>query len=299
MKTNTIKNTFLTSLIAVLLFSFNGFAQDDELGVDNFRLLFNFKTLKQTDNSRLLEANFRGMNKKDRKDIVPIYEAEINFYNVLEEEEIALGSAKTGKDGTAKLVVAEGFNYLKDEDGYIHLVAKFAGTDEMDEQEEEILVKDLFFEMNLVEIDSVKTLQLTAIEINGLGEEIPVEELDVKISIGGLLSKLPIGEETIYDGELEFEFPTDIPGDVDGNLQVYVQIEEDHEEFGNIIKTEQINWGTFDKLAVEQKNTLWSEAAPLWMYIVLTVLLVGVWANYVYTVYNLFQIKKEGKKLEA
>ena len=46
------------------------------------------------------------------------------------------------------------------------------------------------------------------------------------------------------------------------------------------------------------ENTLWSKAAPIWMYVVLTILLVGVWANYVYTVIHLFKINKEGKELE-
>ena len=45
-------------------------------------------------------------------------------------------------------------------------------------------------------------------------------------------------------------------------------------------------------------NTLWSEAAPIWMYVVLTILLVGVWANYVYTVINLVKIKKKSTELE-
>ncbi len=51
-------------------------------------------------------------------------------------------------------------------------------------------------------------------------------------------------------------------------------------------------------LRLDDSNTLWSEAAPIWMYIVLTILLVGVWANYAYTIKNLFSISKEGKELE-
>ena len=46
-------------------------------------------------------------------------------------------------------------------------------------------------------------------------------------------------------------------------------------------------------------NKLWSEAAPVWMYVVLTILLLGVWINYLYTIIHLFKIKKEGKELDV
>ena len=109
---------------------------------------------------------------------------------------------------------------------------------------------------------------------------------------------MPIEEGEIENGEFEYEFPTDIPGDDDGDLTVVVSI-EDHDDFGNLIQEKSVNWGIHKTVPVKKvKNTLWSESAPLWMYIVLTILLVGVWANYIYTIVNLFRIKKEGSDLE-
>ena len=52
--------------------------------------------------------------------------------------------------------------YLTDEDGYINLTARFEGTDALDAEEEEILVRDLILELNLEEIDSVKTIFVKA-----------------------------------------------------------------------------------------------------------------------------------------
>jgi hypothetical protein len=111
-----------------------------------------------------------------------------------------------------------------------------------------------------------------------------------------MLSKMKIKEGTIENGEIEFELLQNIPGDVDKNFTVYAQI-LDNDEFGDVIQKQTVNWGTFNKLNTPDKNKLWSEAAPIWMYIVLTILLVGVWANYMYTIYNLYKIKKEGKKI--
>ena len=59
-----------------------------------------------------------------------------------------------------------------------------------------------------------------------------------------------------------------------------------------------VAWGTFHKLGTQPTYTLWSHYAPIWMYVVLTILLVGVWSNYIYSIINLFRIKKEGKNLE-
>ncbi|MBT8300184.1 MAG: hypothetical protein KJO63_02520, partial [Maribacter sp.] len=86
------------------------------------------------------------------------------------------------------------------------------------------------------------------------------------------------------------------PGDTNGDLEVYASI-EDHDEFGDVIQKKKVNWGVFNKQIKGKNNTLWSEAAPIWMYAVLTILLVGVWANYVYTIVNLLKIKKEGTEM--
>ncbi|MEX1384129.1 hypothetical protein [Lutibacter sp.] len=291
MKSNILKYKLITSFIIALLFSFNGFAQEDD--ASNYKMRFGFKTVKQHDNSRLLEVSFIGQNKKDRKDKIPVFDAEIKFYN----EDNLLGTAKTSNEGIAQLTVPENHNYTTDEDGYINLIAKFEGSDGLDEEEDDIQVKNLYLELNLEEIDSVKTVLVKAFTIDSLGVEIPLEEADLIISVGGMISKMKLEEGYIEDGKFEFEFPTDIPGDANGDIMVY-SIIEDNDDFGNIIQQKSINWGTFKTESIKEGNTLWSEAAPIWMYIVLTILLVGVWANYIYTAVNLFQIKKEGKELE-
>ena len=291
MKSNILKYRLITSFIIALLFSFNGFSQEED--ASNYKMRFGFKTVKQHDNSRLLELSFIGQNKKDRKDKIPVFDAEIKFYN----EDNLLGTAKTSNEGIAQFTVPENHSYTIDEDGYINLIAKFEGSDGLDEEEDDIQVKDLFLELNLEEIDSVKTVLVKAFTIDSLGVKIPLEEADLKISVGGMISKMKLEEGTIEGGEFEFEFPTNLPGDANGDIMVY-SIIEDNDDFGNLIQQKSINWGTFKTETIKDGNTLWSEAAPIWMYIVLTILLVGVWANYIYTAVNLFQIKKEGKELE-
>lgn len=294
-----MKTTFFRYSVLILLTGFlintNSLAQDNDS--DNYKMLFRFKTVKQHDNSRLLEVSFIGQNKEDRKDKIPVYDAEIKFYNISGDNEALLGAAKTNKEGIANITLPVDQSYLSDEDGFINFTARFEGSDALDEEEDEILIKDLFLELNLAEIDSVKTVLVKANLKDSLGVETPVAELDIIISVGGMLSKMKLEEDTLEDGEFEFKFPTDLQGDADGNVTVYAII-DDHDEFGNVVQKQTINWGIFNKEESEASNTLWSEAAPIWMYVVLTILLVGVWANYVYTIINLLKIRKEGKQLE-
>lgn len=292
MKNIIFKHIHITALFLAMFFCINGNAQEND--VSNYNMLFNFKTIKQSDNSRLLEASFTGKNKKDRKDILPFYNAEIKFFNVLDENEKLLGIAKTSKEGIAQITLPENQDYLTDENGNINLIARFEGNEAVEEISEEIIVKNIHLELNLEEIDSVKTILITAFTIDELGNEIPLEEADVNIYVQGMLSKMKIDEGFISDGEYEFELPTDLPGDADGNLTVF-SIIEGSEEFGTVIQKKDAKWGVFQKTIKESRNTLWSDAAPIWMYVLLTILLVGVWANYIYTFINLFKIKKEGK----
>lgn len=301
MKRYIFKTFFLASFLIAFLSSNIGFSQEnekEEFDLKKYKTIFKFNSVKQADNSRLLEASFIVQNKKDRKDKIPVFEANIHFFNVLNSEEILLGTSKTSKEGIAEFSVPASKKYLVDEDGYINLIARFEGNKQLKGKEKDIAVKDLNLVLNLTEIDSVRTVLVKAYTIDSLGVEIPLEEADIIVSVKGMLSNMPIEEGEIEDGAFEYEFPTDIPGDDDGDLTVVVSM-EDNDDFGNIIQEKSVNWGIHKTAPVKMvKNTLWSESAPLWMYIVLTILLVGVWANYIYTIANLFKIKKEGRDLE-
>jgi hypothetical protein len=307
MKSPIYKYIILTSYFIAALFSTNLFAQEDEVtevdsvaefNINQYKTSFKFNTLKQADNSRLLEVEFLIQNKKDRKDKIPVYEAEIGFYNVTSNEDILIGTAKTSQTGTAKFVAAPTQKYILDEDGYINLSARFNGNEELESTDNDIAVKDLILELNLEEIDSINTVFIKAFTIDSLGTKTPLEEADIIFAVKGMLSNMPIHEGYITDGEYEFEFPTDIPGDEHGNVTVIAMI-KDSDDFATVFQEKTVAWGfhEFEKI-VNSKNTLWSEAAPIWMYIVLTILLVGVWANFLYTIINLYRIKKAGQQLD-
>lgn len=296
MKSNIYNHTFFISIIVALLVNINGIAQENDLS--NFRTRFGFRTVKQADNSRLLEVTFIALNKTDRKDQPPVYEAEIKFFNILNDEEILLGSSKTSKEGIAQLILPESQKYSTDSEGYINLRARFDETDALGEEEADLMVKDLHLDLNLTEIDSVKTVTLTAFTIDSLGVKTPVDDVYITTYVKAMLSKMNIDEGTISDGEYTFSLTQSFAGNTEGNLTI-ASIIDDNDEYGNVIQEKSVHWGTFNKPLNQDKNKLWTKAAPIWMYVVLTILLLGVYVNFTYTIVNLFKIKKEGDNLSS
>lgn len=296
MKSNLYNHTFFISIIVALLVNINGIAQQNDLS--NYRTRFGFKTVKQADNTRLLEVTFVALNKTDRQDQLPVYEAEIQFFNIFNDEEILLGSSKTSKEGIAQLILPENQKYNTDGEGYINLRARFNSTDALSEEEADLMVKELHFDLNLAEIDSVKTVTLTAFTIDSLGVKTPVSDLYITTYVNAMLSKKIIDEATISDGEYTFAMPQSFAGNPKGNLTIS-SIIDDNDEYGTIIQEKTVPWGTFNKQIKTDENKLWTKAAPIWMYVVLTILLLGVWINYIYTIANLFKIKKEGDDLRS
>ena len=152
--------------------------------------------------------------------------------------------------------------------------------------------------MCLAVVDSVRTVTARGYTLDSTGTKTPVEEVDIAFYIGSMLANMKVEEGALSGGEYEFELKEQVPGDPEGNVDVYVMV-EDNEVFGNVKQKKSMKWGTtLLEDPNNNDNTLWSEAAPIWMYVVLTILLVGVWANYVYTVINLFKIKKEASSME-
>ena len=292
MKKN-IKYIFPALLAILFLFGSWTNVKAQEQTVDDFRMLFYLNTTKQSDDSRLLEVEFKARNKENKKDRIAVTGALIKFYNVTEDDEILLGEASTNKVGIASLILPPDQEYISDEDGYINFLARFEETDAMDEEEEELAVMDLQLELNLEVVDSIQTVYVNAYTLDSLGEQVEVEELDIIIGVESMLSNLILDEGTLEEGEYEYEMPMDLPGNQNGELNVYVYV-DDHEDFAYVYKSDMKKWGVAKLSDGKEKNTLWTKAAPTWMYIVLTIMLVGIWANFAYTIINLVKIKRMG-----
>ncbi len=277
----------LVVLLLAALTSFQLMAQDTASTLE-------LKELKTNDESRIFNVKLTGENEAGA---IPVFEAKIDFFTVSEGKSELLGTVKTDREGKASLKLEKGVHFLKNREGVTEVKASFSGLGRLSSAEASIKFKELDLQVTLTEKDSLNTIQLHASVIGPNGESIPLKETNFNLYVQGLFTKLKIGECFVDAGEGTFEFPKNIPGDENGNLKIFVRLEE-NEEFGDVEKVETAKWGNHRSGFVEPVRSLWTSGAPIWMITTLIILLAGVWSHYIYAIIQLIKIRKEGKNIE-
>lgn len=280
-------------ILAGLIFA-SGLLSGQGLTVEDYRTSFDLTSLKNTENALELKVEFSASNIENKKEIITVDGAEVSFFNILDDQENLLGKATTNKQGIALLILKPDQKFLTDDAGYYTIVARYEGNDKMDYEESEIILKDLELELEVIEEDGIRTLVVNAFTVDAAGEKTGVEELDLKLGVQGMFSKLVIDESVLEGGTYEFEVPGEIHGNAEGQLTFFAFV-EDHMDYGNVFVSKTINDKSAVKNIQQEENKLWTKAAPIWMYVVLSLMLLGVWANYFYAVRNLLKIRKTGK----
>ncbi|MEI6433214.1 MAG: hypothetical protein WCP32_00105 [Bacteroidota bacterium] len=224
-------------------------------------------------------------------------DAQIEFIVIGETSNMVIGKVKTNQEGIAKFTFSHS-GLPTNKDGMISYLAKFTGTDRYQDAEASFTAKPASLKLFFSIEDSVKTLKVTATQKNAKREVIPISKETVIIYVPRLFSLLKIGEISLDEtGTGTLEFPKEIVGDTLGNLVVIARIEE-HDVYGAVEGKNTINWGVpkqYYKAEVPSRE-LWTPIAPMWMIITLIVMLLGVWAHYIYAVYELIMIKRLSKK---
>jgi hypothetical protein len=210
---------------------------------------------------------------------------------------ILLGKLKTDQEGNAVFKISTS-GLPANSDGLIAYTAKFISSDKYPGAEASFSAKPgkirLFFSIE----DSLRILKVTATQKNEKNEDVAIPKETVLVYIPRLFSLLKIGEITLDEnGTGTMEFPKEIVGDTLGNLVVVAKIEES-DKFGFLQGKNLINWGVHKQYYTAEvpSRELWTPIAPLWMIITLLVMLAGVWAHYMYAVYELVMIKRLSKK---
>jgi hypothetical protein len=287
---NNNKYIFRQSLIVLLLTILLSF----RLSAQNIASTIELKGVKSSDNCRIFNVKLTG---ESEEGVVPIAGAKVDFLTVSEGQSVQLGTETTNQDGIASLKTDKGVTYLKDKEGTSEVKATFTGSGKLTGSEATLKFKELNLAVSLAEKDSLNTVLVHASTIGPNGETIPLKETNFNIYVQGLYSKLKVGECFVDAGEGTFTFPGNIPGDENGNLQIFVRLEE-NEVYGEIEKMEQAKWGNHRSGFMEPTRSLWTSGAPIWMITTLVILLAGVWSHYIYAILQMVRIRKEGKELE-
>jgi hypothetical protein len=155
--------------------------------------------------------------------------------------------------------------------------------------------KNVVLNMALTEVDSIKTVTVTAHTLEN-GKEVPVSGETVSVFVPRMFSNFIIGELTLDDaGTASLEFPSDLPGGKEGNLTIVAAF-IDNATYGNVEKREIIHWGIPTDYLPTSHRALWTQRAPGWMIYTLSVLLAGVWGHYFFAIISLIRIKIAAKR---
>jgi hypothetical protein len=281
------------NILLILIFTLPlnaGFSAQEEEIIDPFLELF---YTKNTDDEMWLKATL--VYYVERQPV--ILDGQVVKFFAGEDSVIALGEAVTDDEGIAMLRVDTYPERAEDLDGVIRYFAEFEGNDTIYPTEMDTYIKDVNLKMVLEIVDSVKTVQAIA-TYDSEGEIIPAADEDIYFFVPRMFSDLPVGEEFLdEEGQITIEFPDDIPGDADGYLEVVARFDQ-HYLFGTVEKRERIQWGIPTKHEIpESYRALWTQIAPMWMIITLSIMLAGVWSHYIFVIIQLVRIRKIGKNL--
>lgn len=250
-----------------------------------------FSTWKYNDMSRSLIAKITSDGDEGE------YAAEgllVSFLYVADEEEIFIDEVISNEDGLAELNIPDGsIAFPKDEEGYIHFIARFTGSDAYYEAEEELMVKDVSISLAFEEDGEEKMVYFEGV-IHGAEEDIPLADDDLYFYVPRMFSDMKIADGWFEeDGTGYIDFPATIIGDSTGNILIMARL-EDHYDYGNVEVSGMINWALPRVLIAAEgpARELWTPIAPLWMIITLIIMLTGVWGHYIYAIIQLIKIKR-------
>lgn len=253
---------------------------------------FVLRYFRNTDDRRIIQAEVSYTSDKETH---PLTGAEISLLNGSDRRAL-IAKAMTDDKGVARFEMSSDLKPDGGNSGTLNFIAEFSGNDTIAQAASEISVRDLKMELTLTEVDSIKNVSVRAFSMEG-GNEKPVVGETVKVYVPRMFSMLPIGDLTLDDsGSASIEFPSDLPGDKEGNLVIIAKI-EDNSTYGTIEKRETIKWGTPTDYSVPVTHrALWTSIAPKWMIYSLSVLLAGVWGHYLYAIISLIRIRIDAKR---
>ena len=290
MKKKVIHTFLLLSFLP--LFSINLFSQEESVISPYIQLQY----FKNSEDQRFLQTTLTySMNRME----LPIQGMEISFFTRERNQNVLIATGITDSQGVARLELGSDMKFETDGDGMWAFSSEFNGNDTIEAGSSEIAIKDVKLELLLTEVDSIKTITVNAVMLEN-GKETPVPDEAVMIFVPRMFSLLPISELYLDEnGTATVEFPSDLPGDKEGNVTIIAKIDDNY-TFGTIEKRESLAWGIPTDYSVPTSHrALWTKTAPKWMIYTLSVLLIGVWGHYLFALISLIRIKIEAKRQKA
>lgn len=242
-----------------------------------------------------LSTRENGQIKYLQGEIINIYLNEISELGLI-------GIVITDENGKGELqAIEENFNSALSNQTIFQFYALLKDTVTYIHEAVELTIYESNLEIHCFEEDSVKYLKAVFSQVDSTGRLYPLEDFEIHFYVQRMLGLLPIGGDYTYtdeDGAISIEFPEDLAGDPDGNIEIFIQV-EDEEYFGNIKNQKSISWGI--PLEIEQKvnkgSLIGNRAnAPMFLIAISNIIIIGVWIVILYLVFQIYKIRKLGSR---
>jgi len=293
-------NPFIKSLVLVgLIFNmglvFSQEENDEESSKQDASVLLTFK--RYTDNKGSVEVK---ISHKIEKEVILGKNTEVLLYINEADPSNLIGKEKTNNKGLAVIPMNPLFYTYADTTSTYNFVMVLPETEIYNETEESLTIEEAKLEMEVYVEDSIRYVKARLQNKSDSGY-VPMAEVTLSFAVKCTFSNLPFGGDyttTDEDGYVIVEFPNDIKGDENGNVEIVVSFKED-EAYGVLEKRATVKWGIpliIDNSDLQHK--LWSSRAnaPIPLVVISLLIIIGIWGMLVYLMFGLLKIRKMGKK---
>ena len=127
----------------------------------------------------------------------------------------------------------------------------------------------------------------------------PIEGTEIKLFAKRYFGNLLIdgAKTTDSTGKAVFAFPTDLPGDSSGFVNMYAKL-SDEASFGEVRKDTSLNAGipTWNP-PLNEKRALWNvvQKTPMWLLLTYSIVVLAIWGFILYVIYQLSLVFMLGK----
>lgn len=224
----------------------------------------------------------------------------VSIYLNGESGDALIGQVKTDFRGLAffYLPATSAAKWSSGEENTFYAGAKASA--EFDEVLESITVMPSKLEIDTSTVDDKKMVSARLMKKEGEAW-VPMSEVDLRLAVKRLGGSLNIGESETYTtdstGSVMGEFQLqNLPGNAEGNIEV-VAIVDDNDEVGTLQSGITVPWGVDTHPTTNfGERTLWAtgDRAPIWLIVMATGCVLGVWLVVLYLFYGIFKIRKLG-----
>jgi len=208
-------------------------------------------------------------------------------------------------DETGKADVAMPPSLQKEWNAYSkhQFIAEASGVKEFEGQKAVTEITKARLLIDTATAGETKNITATFIALEN-GEWTPVKDVEIKILIKRLGGNLIVGDEPTYttdsSGTVTAEFKRDsIPGDANGNIVIIAKV-EDNDTYGNLSVEKTAKWGaplTYDSTFNDRSLFGTRDKAPIWLLLMAYLIIGIVWGTLAYLVFQIFKIKKLGRRV--